>query len=166
MTKRYHVAFGVYGIIGDENGLVVIKKNGGPYINRYDLPGGSLEDGESLFKAISREIHEETGLATSESEQVGTTSFKYPWSYEKWAFNQHICVFYRIRESVGVIEPVAPQFVGQDSLGAAKVPLETLTIKNSSPLVLKAKEYLLDHENLDVKDTIYEDWEVLSSPIF
>lgn len=94
MPKRYHVAFGVYGIIGDENGLVVIKKNGGPYINRYDLPGGSLADGESLFKAISREIYEETGLSTSRTEQVGTTSFKYPWAYEKWAFNQHICVFF------------------------------------------------------------------------
>ncbi|WP_056956183.1 NUDIX hydrolase [Lacticaseibacillus pantheris] len=166
MPKRYHVAFGVYGIIGDENGLVVIKKNGGPYINRYDLPGGSLADGESLFKAISREIYEETGLSTSRTEQVGTTSFKYPWAYEKWAFNQHICVFYRVHKSAGAIEPVAPQFIGQDSLGAAKIPLENLTIKNSSPLVLKAKEYLLAHESFDVKDTIYENWEVLSSPIF
>ncbi|NRO56124.1 hypothetical protein IMAU60066_00521 [Lactobacillus helveticus] len=61
--EKYHRAFGVYGIIYSENkGLVVIKKNGGPYINRFDLPGGSLEDGEELSVAIKREINEETGL--------------------------------------------------------------------------------------------------------
>ncbi|MCG0663113.1 putative ADP-ribose pyrophosphatase (putative) [Lactiplantibacillus plantarum] len=40
--ETYHRAFGVYGIIGDEHALVVTKKFGGPYTNRYDLPGGSL----------------------------------------------------------------------------------------------------------------------------
>lgn len=49
--------FGCYGIIGNRKELVVIKKLGGPYINRYDLPGGSLEDGEELDKAVIREIN-------------------------------------------------------------------------------------------------------------
>lgn len=63
MTKKFHRAFGVYGIISGDDDLVVIKKNGGPYINRFDLPGGSLEDGEELQSAITREIKEETGLS-------------------------------------------------------------------------------------------------------
>jgi 8-oxo-dGTP pyrophosphatase MutT (NUDIX family) len=40
----------------------VIHKNGGPYINRFDLPGGTVEPDESLFKAIHREFAEETGI--------------------------------------------------------------------------------------------------------
>ena len=40
--NNVHRAFGVYGIIVINNKLVVIKKNGGPYINRFDLPGGSV----------------------------------------------------------------------------------------------------------------------------
>lgn len=45
MTK-FHQAFGVYGMYARDGALLVMKKTGGPYINRYDLPGGSLEDGE------------------------------------------------------------------------------------------------------------------------
>ena len=39
--KKYHRAFGVYGICVEDGNLLVINKNGGPYTNRYDLPGGS-----------------------------------------------------------------------------------------------------------------------------
>ncbi|SET96606.1 NUDIX domain-containing protein [Salinibacillus kushneri] len=60
-SKKYHRAFGVYGIYVEGNKLLVINKNGGPYKNRYDLPGGSLESGESLSVAIQREFKEETG---------------------------------------------------------------------------------------------------------
>lgn len=53
-TPNYHRAFGVYGIYIENDKLLVINKNGGPYINRYDLPGGSLEAGESLSIAMKR----------------------------------------------------------------------------------------------------------------
>lgn len=166
MTKKYHRAFGVYGVIGNQSELVVIKKNGGPYINRYDLPGGSLEDGESLSDAISREITEETGLVATSIEQLGTTSFKYPWLYERWTLNQHICVFYRVREASGNLQSAVPQFIGQDSLGAVRMPLQELSLANSSPLVLKAKEYLEHHEEFDVLDNVYHSWDVLNAPVF
>ncbi len=51
-VQKYHRAFGVYGIYAKDGKLLVILKNGGPYIHRYDLPGGSLEDGESLQEAM------------------------------------------------------------------------------------------------------------------
>ena len=60
--RKYHRAFGVYGICIKDRKLLVINKNGGPYINRYDLPGGSLEEGEGLSVAMKREFLEETGL--------------------------------------------------------------------------------------------------------
>ncbi|MFT8995506.1 NUDIX domain-containing protein [Lentilactobacillus hilgardii] len=78
-----------------------MKKNGGPYINRYDLPGGSLEDGEALQNAIIRKIKEETGLVLKEITQLGIKSFRYPWTYQKWQYNQHIYVFYQISFTVG-----------------------------------------------------------------
>ena len=74
MTDKFHRAFGCYGIIGDQKTLVVIKKHGGPYINRYDLPGGSLEDGESLNHTVKREVNEETGLIVQDYRQIGVTS--------------------------------------------------------------------------------------------
>ncbi|NAP01756.1 NUDIX domain-containing protein, partial [Halomonas sp. MG34] len=59
--KKFHRAFGVYGIYIEDNKLLVINKSRGPYKNRYDLPGGSLEEGEGLSIAMQRECKEETG---------------------------------------------------------------------------------------------------------
>lgn len=164
---KFHRAFGVYGIMHEEaKGLVVIKKNGGPYTNRFDLPGGSLEDGEALNIAIKREIKEETGLAVLSYHQLGITSFKYPWDYLNFHLNQHIAVFYDIQKLAGVLEQVAPQFEGQDSLGAVFVPLRQLNLNNASPLVLKAKEYLLNDRQFSDADTTFDKWDVLDKPVF
>lgn len=165
--EKYHRAFGVYGIIySEKKGLVVIQKNAGPYINRFDLPGGSLEDGEELNIAIKREIKEETGLVVSNYKQIGITSFKYPWDYLNFHFNQHIAVFYDIQKVSGNIQETVPQFDGQDSLGSVFMPLKKLDTTNSSPLVLKAKEYLEHNKIFDETDTVLSDWNVLNQTMF
>ena len=166
MADKFHRAFGCYGIIGDQQNLVVIKKEGGPYINRYDLPGGSLEDGEPLDQAVKREVNEETGLTVQDYQQIGVTSFRYPWDYEQWHFNQHICVFYRISKFTGDLQTTVKQFAGQDSLGAVSVPLGQLSLTNSSPLVLKAKEFLLKPDEFDLADQAFANWIVLDHPVF
>lgn len=158
--NNVHRAFGVYGIIVINNKLVVIKKNGGPYINRFDLPGGSLEDGEFLQDAIHREIKEETGLKVSKIKQLGVTSFKYPWSYLDYKMNQHITVFYEVQEFSGQVMNSVDQFAGQDSLGSLLVDFDELTINNASPLVLKAKDYIQSGV-FDTHDTSLENWHVL-----
>lgn len=159
--QNIHRAFGVYGIITIDGKLVVIKKNGGPYMNRFDLPGGSLEDGELLKDAINREIHEETGLEVSKITQLGITSFKYPWDYLDYTINQHITVFYEVQEFADQIMASVTQFAGQDSLGALLVNLDQLNINNASPLVLKAKDYI-QSGLFDTSDTSIETWQVLS----
>ena len=166
MTDKFHRAFGCYGIIGDQQNLVVIKKHGGPYINRYDLPGGSLEDGESLNHTVKREVNEETGLIVQDYQQIGVTSFKYPWNFEQWHFNQHICVFYRINKFSGKLQTEVKQFTGQDSLGAIRIPLAKISIANSSPLVVKAKQFLLNPDNFDLADQTFDKWIVLDKPVF
>lgn len=166
MSKNYHHAFGCYGIIGNQDHIVVIKKHGGPYTNRYDLPGGSLENGEGLNQAVIREVNEETGLSVCSFKQIGVTSFKYPWDFETWHFNQHICVLYKIEKTKGKLKSEVVQFKGQDSFGAVQMPLRNLSIKNSSPLVMKAKEYLLENKNFNLNDQTFATWHVLSKPVF
>lgn len=48
---------GVYAVTRDDpRGLLVIRKTRGPYGGRFDLPGGSPQDDESLARALQREM--------------------------------------------------------------------------------------------------------------
>ncbi|CAK89686.1 unnamed protein product (macronuclear) [Paramecium tetraurelia] len=53
---------GVSGLIIKEQSLLLIKREKAPYKNRWTLPGGKIENEESIDNAIKREIQEEVGL--------------------------------------------------------------------------------------------------------
>ena len=55
----------VDGIIIIQNQLVLIKRARPPFEGHYALPGGFVEYGETVEKAIVREVKEETGLTTA-----------------------------------------------------------------------------------------------------
>lgn len=157
-NKKYHRAFGVYGICIEDEKLLVIHKNGGPYIHRYDLPGGSLEDGESLSVAMKREFLEETGMEIEISENIGAIDFMLPWEWKGFTDVHHIAVYYLVKQVGGSLtEP--KQFVGQDSLGALWVSQADVSENNASPLVLKAFEWMKSR-NLGLDVEKYEQWEV------
>lgn len=48
--------------------------------------------------------------------------------------------FYNIKQFSGEISHKVAQFAGQDSLDVVQIELSKISIKNSSPLVLKAKK--------------------------
>ncbi|MEI2666058.1 NUDIX hydrolase [Rossellomorea sp. LJF3] len=157
--KKYHRAFGVYGIYIENGKLLVIHKGGGPYINRFDLPGGSLEEGESLTEAMRREFLEETGIEIEIEEQIGVSDFKFPSVWRDFTNVHHIAVYYSVKKTGGEIS-IPEQFEGQDSLGAVWVSEHEVTPDNASPLVMKAFEWLKTNElGLNAED--YEEWEVL-----
>lgn len=55
--------FGVFGAHVDGHALLVVRKATGPFTGWLDLPGGSLDSGETLEEALIRELTEETGCA-------------------------------------------------------------------------------------------------------
>lgn len=154
--KKFHRAFGVYGLCIADGKLLVINKNGGPYINRFDLPGGSLEEGESLSVAVKREFVEETGLEIELEQNIGVVDFKLPWDWNGFTDVHHIAVYYLVNKIGGELtEPL--QFEGQDSLGALWISEQEISLENSSPLVLKAFEWIKTQKlSLDVES--YEEW--------
>jgi ADP-ribose pyrophosphatase YjhB (NUDIX family) len=62
---------GVKGIIRKEDRVLVLVKHDGS----FDLPGGRVEERESIKSALHREIDEETGLKVDIKETVGKWSF-------------------------------------------------------------------------------------------
>lgn len=156
--RNFHRAFGVYGICVKDEKLLVVNKNGGPYINRFDLPGGSLEERESLAFAMRREFLEETGLQIEIIKSIGTTDFMISSDWKGLTDVHHIAVFYIVKQIGGGLV-VPEQFEGQDSLGAEWISEEEVSTENASPLVLKAFEWLrANYLGLDVNS--YDDWKV------
>ncbi|WP_404451387.1 NUDIX hydrolase [Virgibacillus necropolis] len=154
--KKYHRALGVYGIYEKNNQLLVINKNGGPYINRFDLPGGSLEDGESLTDAMQREFIEETGVEIEVVSNIGTIDFILPWDWKGFTHVHHIAIFYSVKKIGGEISK-PDQFEGQDSDGALWVSKNDISDENASPLVLKAFDWL-ETGQLGINLVNYKDW--------
>ncbi len=60
MNHTSHV--GVYAVILNPQGdrILLIRKARGPYTGLLDLPGGSVETGETVEEALEREVGEET----------------------------------------------------------------------------------------------------------
>lgn len=150
--------FGVYGVCYENEQLLCIKKNAGPYTGRFDLPGGSQEVGEGLTETLVREILEETGYSV--------LSYSNPRIYDamvkernKKFMVHHIMAFYDFKINSSVPQKVLPKILldgANDSDSSVWVSIENINICNSSPLVLKVKSEFLG-ENVLNKDT-YIDW--------
>ncbi|MBM7579401.1 NUDIX hydrolase [Jeotgalibacillus terrae] len=159
MNNSWHRAFGVYGLYIYNDKLLVIRKSRGPYRNRYDLPGGSLEEGEGLTEALQREFAEETGLKVIRKNQIGTADFKLPWSWKQHTHVHHIAVFYEVERVEGAL--AAPiQFDGQDALGTSWISEEEVAQDQASPLVIEAFNWI-KNKQCSAEPVVYKEWRVV-----
>lgn len=62
----------------DKAGKVLVSKRAiEPNKGKYDLPGGFVEYGETVFEAAKREMHEETTLIIDDVAIIGQFTFEY-----------------------------------------------------------------------------------------
>lgn len=57
-------------IVKNDQALILLRTDYGKYPNRWDLPGGHLQEGESLVEGLAREVREETGLDIKDVENL------------------------------------------------------------------------------------------------
>lgn len=77
MNRKSHL--GVYALINRNDNVALILKSRGAYAGSWDLPGGSIEFGESPMQALVREVYEETGLQVQTAALVDTLSARVPY---------------------------------------------------------------------------------------
>ena len=127
---------GSYGIIVDNNKILLIKKCSGPYHGKLDLPGGTVEMNERPIDTLKRELKEEVGINVIESELLDVDSVSFKWSYNKEKYNvHHIGIFYKITKYDGIVKKVnVIDNVNDDSLGADFYDISNLTSDDLSEI--------------------------------
>ena len=95
MKKFKHL--GAYGLIIKDDKIVLIKKVGGPYNGKLDLPGGTIEWGETPEEALIRELKEEVGIDIINYELFDANSITFEWNYKgELEKGHHLGIFYKI----------------------------------------------------------------------
>ena len=71
------------GILLDQFGRYLLGQRpaGKPYAGYWEVPGGKIEKGESVFEALKRELQEELGIEIQSGEELTVLEHDYPHAY-------------------------------------------------------------------------------------
>ena len=111
---------GTYGLIIKNEKIVLIKKVGGPYNGKLDLPGGTIEWGETPEQTLIRELNEEVGIDVIKYELFDANSIIFEWIHkEELERGHHLGIFYKILDyNNELLEDIKIDEQNDDSLGA------------------------------------------------
>ena len=71
------------GILINKEGRYLLgqRPEGKPYAGYWEVPGGKVEKGETVFQALQRELQEELGIDIHASEELTVLEHDYPHAY-------------------------------------------------------------------------------------
>ena len=131
---------GAYGLVLEKEKVLLIKKHGGPYNEKLDLPGGTIEFCERPEDALKRELEEEVGIKITSYELFDADSVTFEWNFEEknvLVKVHHTGIFYKINnyENQTKKEVIITE-QNDDSLGAEFYPISKLKKSNLSKIAL------------------------------
>lgn len=135
---------GAYGILINDNKILLIKKVGGPYDGKLDLPGGTIEFSEKPEETLKRELLEEVGIKVNEFELLDASSVVVKWVYkDELITTHHLGIFYKIISYTGEIKgDIEIDLINDDSMGAGFYDIDKLNKKELSQIAILELEKL------------------------
>jgi len=145
---KEHKHIGAYGVIIEHNKILLIKKKGGPYDGKLDLPGGTIEFKERPCDALVRELKEEVGIDVIDFELLDVDSTNVVWNHKgENEVLHHIALFYKIKLYENDIkEEIEITDINDDSMGAEFYDINALTsnqLSSIANLVLNKMGYII-----------------------
>jgi mutator protein MutT len=137
---RKHIHLGAYVILHNDNSLILIRKSRGAYTGKLDLPGGTIEHGESPIEAAKREVEEEAGISINSIELVDAISKRTLWKdIDDDEDLHHVGIIYKSKcDNVNLKNDSD----GLDSLGASWYNINNLKEEELSPFAYYAIQLL------------------------
>lgn len=142
---KEHKHLGTYALVLKDNKILLIQKVTGPYDGTLDLPGGTIEFGETPEEALKRELLEETGIEIDEYELFDVSSVTIDWQRKEDELFKvhHIGIFYKIINYHNEIKKeIALDSKNDDSLGAGFYDINSLNKKQLSAITIIELEKL------------------------
>lgn len=141
---KEHKHLGAYGLLIKENKILLITKITGPYDGKLDLPGGTIEFGETPTETLKRELLEETGLEIEEYQLFDANSVIVEWKYnDNRIKTHHTGIFYKILSYKNEIkQELTINEINDDSLGAKFYDINKLTKNILSEITILELEKL------------------------
>ena len=129
---------GAYGLLIEDDKILLIKKVGGPYTGLLDLPGGTIEFNEKPEETLIREWREEVKIDVTSYEFYNADIANVEWEYNGEIQKiQHIGFFYKIKAYTGDIQnDVVIDESNNDSLGAEFYKIQDLAENELSAIAL------------------------------
>lgn len=136
---------GAYGLVIKDNKILLIKKLGGPYDGKLDLPGGTIEFCERPKDTLKRELMEETGIEVSDCQLFDADSVDFEWQFKDDVLVKvhHTGIFFKVLNYNNEIKKeVKVDEVNDDSLGADFFDINKLSKKELSAIAILELEKL------------------------
>jgi 8-oxo-dGTP diphosphatase len=124
------------GILLDSDGRYLLgqRPEGKPYAGYWEVPGGKIEKGESVFEALKRELQEELGIEIESSEELTVLEHDYPHAYVRL----HVSV---IRQWSGTPVGCEGQALSWELMNA-KIPSVEPLLPAAWPMLKRLRELL------------------------
>ena len=125
------------GILLDPEGRYLLgqRPEGKPYAGYWEVPGGKIEQGESVFEALKRELHEELGIEIASSEELTVLEHDYPHAYVRL----HVSI---IRDWLGTPQGCEGQKLSWQTI-SEKGPSVQPLLPAALPMLEKLKDFLV-----------------------
>jgi mutator protein MutT len=136
---------GAYGLIIQDGKILLIKKVGGPYDGKLDLPGGTIEFGERPEDALKRELMEEVGIEVVDFQLFDADSVSFEWQYKEDVLLKvhHMGIFFKVLNYNNEIKnEIKVDEINDDSLGAEFFDIDKLKKEELSPIAVMELEKL------------------------
>ena len=132
---------GCYGIIINDDKIVLIKKARGGYKGKLDLPGGGIEHTEMPDETLKREIMEEVGVEVLNYSLLDVIAANIKWKIKEDLIEDlhHIGILYVV-EIIGT--DLKRDADGLDSDGADFYEIDKLSKKELTPFTIYGLEKL------------------------
>lgn len=136
---------GAYGLVIQDGQILLIKKFGGPYDGKLDLPGGTIEFGERPKDALKRELMEEVGIEVVDFQLFDADSVAFEWQFKEDILVKvhHMGIFFKVLNYNNEIKKeIKVDEINDDSLGAEFFDIDKLSKEELSTIAVMEIEKL------------------------